>query len=328
MNQDELKPVYFFYGNDAYLIDEAARDIKAAAFEGSSMESLNSHIFYTNAMETDELVNEAMTIPAMSPKRVIVVKGAESLKADQQKALMDYIKDPSPSTCLIFISNAAKAGNSAFFKLLDKSGFLVRKWQKRDGDISRWIVGEVRREGKEITPEASAKLVQIAGKGLGDIKGELEKIILFVGEAKVIEKSDVESAGIDVKEERVFDLTDAIGAKDAARALKVYAKLTSEAPLMLLGSIARQMRIIMKIKELARSGTPRAKLASLAGVYPTYIEKYLESSSRFSAEELAGVFKKLSRVDLELKGGVAGGGLPNGLVITRLIMELCRGGEF
>ncbi len=326
MNKDELKPVYFFYGNDAYLMEEATKAIKAAAFEGSSMESLNSHIFYASAMETDELINEAMTLPAMSPKRVIVVKGAESLKADQQKELMDYINDPSPSTCLIFISNAAKAGTSAFFKLLDKKGFLVRKGQKRDGDISRWIAGEVRKEGKEINPEAIAHLIQIAGKGLGDIKGELEKIILFVGEAKVIEKADVESAGIDVREERVFDLTDAIGAKDAANALRVYAKLASEAPLMLLASIARQMRIIMKIKELARSGTPRAKLASLVGIYPTYIEKYLESSSRFSAEELVGAFKKLSHADLELKGGIAGGGLPHGLVITRLIMELCKGG--
>lgn len=326
MKKDELKPIYFFYGNDAYLIDEATREIKAAAFEGSSMESLNSHIFYANAMETDELINEALTLPAMSPKRVVVVKGAESLKADQQKTLMDYINDPSPFTCLIFISNAAKAGTSAFFKLLDKRGFLVRKSQKRDNDISRWIVGEVRKEGKEITPEAIAHLMQIAGKGLGDVKGELEKTILFVGDAKVIEKADVESAGIDVREERVFDLTDAIGAKDAARALKVYSKLTSEAPLMLLGSIARQMRIILKMKELARSGTPRARLASLAGIYPTYTEKYLESSSRFSSRELVGVFKKLSHVDLELKGGFAGGGLPSGLVITRLIMELCEGG--
>ena len=326
MKMNDLKPIYFFYGNDAYLIDEATREIKAAAFEGSSMESLNSHIFYASAMETDELINEPMTLPAMSPMRVIVVKGAESLKADQQKSLMDYINDPSPSTCLIFISNAAKAGTSAFFKLLDKKGFLVRKSQKRDGDISRWIAGEVRKVGKEITPEATSHLMQIAGKGLGDVKGELEKIILFVGEAKVIEKADVESAGIDVKEERVFDLTDAIGAKDTARALKIYAKLTSEAPLMLLGSIARQMRIITKLKELAGSGTPRAKLASLAGIYPTYTEKYLESSSRFSSKELAGTFKKLSRVDLELKGGVAGGGLPHRLVITRLIMELCKGG--
>ncbi len=326
MDLNQLKPVYFFYGNDPYLIEEALNEIKAAAFEGSSMESLNSHIYYTSAMDTGELVSEAMTLPAMSPKRVIVVKGAESLKADQQKELMDYIKDPSPSTCLVFVSNAAKAGSSAFFKLLDKSGFLVRKSQKRENDISRWIANEVKKDGKEITVEAIAHLIQIAGRGLGDIKGELEKIILFVGEAKVIEKADVESAGIDVKEERVFDLTDAIGAKDAATALKVYAKLASEAPLMLLGSIARQMRIIMKLKELARIGTPRARLASLAGVYPTYIEKYLESSSRFSSKELAGAFKKLSRVDLELKGGVAGGGLPHGLVITRLIMELCKGG--
>jgi DNA polymerase-3 subunit delta len=274
-------------------------------------------------MDVELLLNDAMTMPAMSPMRVIVVKGAESLKADQQKALMDYINDPSPSTSLIFISNASKAGTSAFFKLLAKKGYIERVWHKRDTDLNRWINAEVRREGKEITGEAVLKLMQIAGKGLGEVKSELEKIILFVGEARQINIADVENAGVDVREESVFGLTDAIGAKDAGSAFKIYAKLTAEAPLMLLGSIARQMRIIMRIKELIESGTPVAKIAGMVGLYPAHAAKYIESSSRFNLDELAAVFKKLSRVDLELKGGVGGKKLPDGIVITKLIMELC-----
>ncbi|MBE9531369.1 MAG: DNA polymerase III subunit delta, partial [Proteobacteria bacterium] len=183
---------------------------------------------------------------------------------------------------------------------------------------------EVRLEGKKINGEATAKLMQIAGSGLGDVKSELEKIILFVGDAGQVELSDVESAGIDVREESVFALTDAIGAKDSAAAFKIYAKLTTEAPLMLLGSIARQMRILMNLKELSRVGTPRAKLAPMAGVHPSFVGKYLTSSARFSMGELSGVFKKLARVDLQLKGGIGGGKLPAGIVITNLIMELCE----
>lgn len=326
MSGVELKPVYFFHGEDSFLIEEALRAIKVKAFAGSSMESLNSHIFYANAMDTDDLLGEAMTMPAMCPKRVIVVKGAESLKADQQKALMDYLNDPSPSTCLIFVSNASKAGTSAFFKLLAKKGYIERVWQKYDDDMKRWIHSQVRGAGKEITAEAVVKLMQIAGKGLGEVKGELEKIILFVGEAKRINIADVESAGMDVKEENVFSLTDAIGAKDASSAFKIYTKLTTEPPLMLLGSIARQMRILMRIKELKESGTPSARIASMLGLFPKYAAKYIESSSRFSFEELVGIFKKLSRVDLQLKGGIGGGKLPHGIVITRLIMELCGEG--
>lgn len=323
MGKDELKPIYFYHGEDLFLIEEAVKEIKTKAFAGSSMESLNTYIFYANSMDTDDLINEALTLPAMCPHRVIVVKGAESLKIEQQKALIDYVSDPSPSTCLIFISNASKVGSSAFFKLLDKRGFIVRMWQKRDNDMKRLINAKVRSVGKEITGEAVLKLMETAGKGLGDVMGELEKIMLFVGDAKQINIADVASAGLDVKEENVFGLTDAIGAKDARSAFKIYAKLTTEAPLMLLGSIARQMRIIMKIKELKAKGTPSAKIASMVGLYPSHASKYIESSSRFSFEEMTGIFKKLSKVDLQLKGSGEGGKLPHGIVISNLIMELC-----
>ena len=92
--------------------------------------------------------------------------------------------------------------------------------------------------------------MQIAGKGLGDVKGELEKIILFVGDAKRINISDVESAGIDVKEESVFALDRRHRRQRTRQARLRYTQSSRRAPLMLLGSIARQMRIIMKIKEL------------------------------------------------------------------------------
>ncbi len=326
MAKGKIKPVYFFYGADAYLIEEEVRAIKAETVSNTGTESMNSHIFYANIMDTADLISEAMTLPAMSPWRLIIVKGAESLKAPQQKELTAYLNDPSPSTCLVFISNAAKVNtSSAFFKLLDTKGYLIRKYAMREADLGLWIKRTVKSAGKEITHGAVKLLIVIAGTGLGEIKGELEKVILFVGEAKRIEEADVMSAGIDVKEESVFALADAIGAKDARGAIKVYEKLTHEAPLMLLGSIARQFRIIMKIKVLAQNGTPRAKLGAEAGVN-YYVDKYIQSSSRFTRKELSKAFKKLSRADLELKGGGAsfGSGLPPKLVMTRLIMELCE----
>lgn len=327
MAQGNIKPVYFFYGVDAYLIEEEVKAIKAETVGKTGMESLNSHTFHASQMDMGELISEALTLPAMSPWRFIVVKGAEALKAPQQKELTAYLNDPSPTTCLVFISNAAKVNtSSAFFKLLDSRGYLFRKYAMRVPEAQAWINREVRSAGKEITREAVKLLITIAGQGLGEIKGELDKTILFVGDALRIEEADVASATIDVKEESVFELADAIGTKDAGGAIKIYTKLTSEAPLMLLGSIARQFRIIIKIKALVKSGTPRAKLASAVGVFPTYIDKYIQSSSRFTTRELTSAFVKLSHADLELKGGGAsfGSGLPPKLVMTRLIMDLCK----
>jgi DNA polymerase-3 subunit delta len=326
LTKGKIKLVYYFYGADTFLIEEEVKGLKAETIAGTAMESLNSHTFHAAQIDTAELISEAMTLPAMSPWRFIVVKGAEALKTPQHKELTPYLLDPSPTTCLVFISNEAKVNtSSAFFKLLEKSGYLQRRYAMRANDAESWIRKAVKGAGKDISREAVKRLVEITGNGLGEIRGELDKTILFVGEAEKIEEADVMSAATDVKEENVFELADAIGAKDAGSAIKIYTKLTSEAPLALLGAITRQFRIITKIKALSKSGISRDKLGPAVGVY-YYIDKYIQSSSRFTAGELAVAFQKLPKADLEIKGGGGsyGSGLPPKLVITRLIMELCK----
>lgn len=314
-----LKPLYYFYGTDDYLVEDALSRVRKEALTGG-FASMNYHVYEGRGLDAGELVSTASTMPAFSGWRLVVVKGAEAIKAAQEKDLAEYIKNPSPTTCLVFVSNSAKLERgSALVKALEAGGYTRACNRLGDPELVKWIKDEAARQGKTITDAAAKMLLETAGNRLRDIKGELDKIVLFTGEKEAIDEGDVEESGLECREESIFNLSDAIGKKDMKEALRVYDRLSDEEPLKVLGAVSRQIRTLLKIKALVRKGTPVQKVGGLAGLFPKYADDYIRRSRLFSEPELETAMSRLLAADTDLKTGR----VPVAMVLPRLIMELC-----
>ncbi len=242
----ELKPVYYLYGPEDYLIEETLSSIKAEALTGP-FASMNCQIFEGRGGQASEIINAASTMPAFADKRVVIVKDAGALKADELVRLAVYVKDPNPAACLVFTSDSAKiARDSPFFKALEEKKALKVCGRLADDAMYAWIRNEAKRESRTISEDAVRKLLEVAGNRLRDVKGELDKVILYAGEKTTIEKSDVEDACMICREETNFALGDAIVQKNVKKALKIYERLSEEAPIMVLGAISWKIRMNVK----------------------------------------------------------------------------------
>ncbi len=313
-----LRPVCYIYGSEDYLAQETLNEIRSAAF--GEFESMNYHVFDGKSAEPSEVIAVAVTIPAFSKMRVVVVKNAESIKAVHENEYYEYVKNPSPSTCLVFMSGAAKIDTaSEFFRYMREKNYLKACRRLSEAEILGWLKKEAGKQGKEITVAAAQKLLQIAGDRLRDIKGELDKIILFVGDKPMVDDSDVEDAGLDCREETIFDLSEAIGNKDVKRAIKVFGKISGEEPLKVLGAISRQMRTLLKLKASVKKGITGARLAGALKVPPFHLDGYLKRSRSFTQEELIKAIYTLKTADNDLKTGR----FPEEFVISKLILDLC-----
>lgn len=315
----DLKPVYYIYGAEDYLAEEALNEIKSSSLKGG-FESMNYHAYDGKSASPEDVISVASTFPAFSERRVVVLKNAESIKAAQEKEYYEYIKNPSPFACLVFMSGTAKIDKSAdFFRLLDKKGYLKACGRLHERDLLLWIKKEAKGQGKEITDTVARKLLLIAGDRLREVKGELDKIILFAGEKRTVDDSDVEEAGLDCREETIFNLSDAIGSKDLKRALKVFGKVSGEEPVKVLGAISRQIRILLKLKALIKKGVIGPRLAGAVGVPPFHLEGYVKRSRCFTERELKNAILTLKAADTDLKTGR----MPGKFILSRLIMNLC-----
>jgi DNA polymerase-3 subunit delta len=324
-----IKPVYFIFGGEDLLLDEELKRVRDDALgENSAMGSLNyqEFDFSVKALEAKDeftpkdIINAAMTMPAFAPMRFIAVKGAETMKTAELNELLPYIKDPSPTTSLVFIARGWKISKStSFYKYLKEKKLVKQFYSLKHGELLRWILDYARREGKKISREAAERLTAVAGDKLADIKGELDKVILYVGEREEVKLADVDICVMDVKEETAFDLANALGRRDLAAAFSALAKLSAEEPVKILGAVVWQFRTLVKVKALLNKGVPQAKLLSLVKVAPKKLQSYLAICKNFRAKELNSVLFSLRRANMALRSG----GLPKGLVMARLVMELC-----
>ena len=320
----KIKPVYYFYGAETFLLEDAVAKIKARLLTGG-VESMNYETFDSASLKVEAVVMAAQTMPAFADKRLVVVKGFGKLKDAARKEFMPYLEDPSPSTCLIFISdeeyiNLKKA--TVFVKFMSKAGYLKEFKALSTDALIRWVVDYVKGEGKEISrPVVEALLVLVGGK-LKDVKGELDKLILFVGAGGAITEADIKMCVTGLSDDNAFDLAGAIGRKDRGGALRVLLNIKDEEPLKVLGALTWQFRTLVKVKEAMDGGARRPfDVAKAAKISPYNIERNISICRNFATRELAAAMVRLGELDKSLKLSR----IPGDLQMTGLVLDLCKG---
>jgi DNA polymerase-3 subunit delta len=112
--------------------------------------------------------------------------------------------------------------------------------------------------GKKLEPAAARKLVeQKVGVGLGEIEAEIQKLVLFVGEGEVVSGSHVDEVSPRLVEEDIFRLLDAVGRREAGRAVTILRALLGERreePGRVLAMLAQTIRLIWQTKLLVERG--------------------------------------------------------------------------
>ncbi len=316
-----VAPVYLFAGKEDFLIAQEVYRLKAAVLQDGPTD-MNYHRFSAKDTDIHDILSIAQTLPLLSEKRLVLVDDIDTLKSKGQRALLDYLGDPSPSTCLILIAGQGKLRKgSTLFKEAEKRGYLRIFNRLSIGRLTGWIRKEVKEEGKDIAGEAITRLISITGNNLRYMSSELQKVIIYVGKRDRIEVADIERVGADVREDTVFDLTSSIGMKDLDAALRTINRLSSEPPLMVLGAISRKFRILWKTKIMLRSGKDSRYISQALGLFPSQVRDYIAHSKRFTEDNLTEIFRNLRRADMELKSS----NLSKRLILERFIFDLCQG---
>jgi DNA polymerase-3 subunit delta len=328
IERGEIAPVYCLHGAERYLVDRCLAAIRAAVTGGSAapFAAFNQDVYDLKETSIDVVVATARTLPMLAPRRLVVGKGIDGVKAEELEPLIHYVADPNPQTCLVLLGDKVDT-RFKVFQTLRKAGFLHELAPLRDRELGPWITREARARGVGIAHEAVAALAESAGPELGRLSQALEQLVLYVGERRAIALEDVEALVPESRQRSVFELTKAIGDGDATRALRILANMfrNREPALRVEFMLARQLRQICRAKELAAAGTPRDAIAAAVGVPPFFIDDVLGPARRMSNRALARGFDRLYQADRALKSSRVDGEL----LLSRLVQNLAddaRGG--
>ena len=160
---------------------------------------------------------------------------------------------------------------------------------------------------------------------------ELAKLAAFVGDRKDVRVGDVEEAVKDRAAVDIWAFTDAVKARDAARALETLDRYLSgfrrldDALFPLLGMLRGELRILIHAQEEQeekglRGGALAETLTREFGIHPNRARKAMEASQRFSRRDLAAALRRLLDIDRRLKSGTT----PPRLLLDAWVWRTCR----
>ena len=229
-----LRPGYVLAGDEIYLFERCRRvvidsliDPSLREFSLSDLDLAETSIFH--------VLDLARTPSLMAPFQVIFVKNLKNLytrgaKKEEFAALKDYFRSPNPQAVLIFVADHLRIpADLRRMDLQDKERFeriretlgddcgVVELGRVDEADAVRWLLATAESREMKFDQDAARELADALGADMMLIASELEKLMLYAFDRKRITLGDVETMVLAAKQRSLYELTDAISARDKDR---------------------------------------------------------------------------------------------------------------
>jgi DNA polymerase-3 subunit delta len=260
-------------------------------------------------------LDQAQTMPMLSPQQVVFLEDAESIEEftdkkrdDAVKQLELYLADPAPFTVLV-IEAARLDQRMKLAKLLTDKALVVQVGLGDDPDqrnaaavaLAKSLAKE---QGIEFESGAAEDLAECVAADLQRLKTEIEKLGTFAGERKIIRRKDVASMVISERAATVWEMADMLASRQPARALDFLDRLlrNGEEPLQMLGAMSWMYRKLVEASEVKGvvNGWQAARALQMA---PDKAELAIRNARKISKPRLLSGLRALQRADDRLKGG-------------------------
>jgi DNA polymerase-3 subunit delta len=293
LRQGKFSPVYFFCGEEDFLIDEAVDSLIAQVVPAESR-SFNLDILYGNEVDARDVVAQANSFPMTAERRVVILREYDRL--DEKELLQPYLENPSPTTVLVLVSKKADAA-------IRGKTETVEFRRLYDSELPAWIIERGSLYGKQVSRDASELLLMYVGGSLRALDSEIEKIAIYVGERKTVHVEDVAAVVGISKTFNVFELTKAVGDRNLKRSLEILERMMEfgEYPPLMVATLTKHFMTLLKLAEGRRRKMSDGEIAASIRSSPRRVGEYLSQLRQYSPADLERSFAPLARADEKLK---------------------------
>ena len=340
----KLRAGYVLAGDEIFLLDRCRATVLKALVPADLRDFCLSEFDLTST-SIFEVLDRAQTPSLMAPFQVIFVRNVRQLytrgaKKDEFAALARYFKSPNPQALLLFVADFLRIPSDARrMELDDKNRYerltetlgehcgMVELARANEEDAMRWAVATAQQADTRLEPDAARELVDALGADMMLVASELEKLLLYTLGRGKITLGDVETMVLSAKQRTLYELTDAISARDRVRALALLQGLLNSSDageegaighLYMLAKTFRQMLVILE-KNVRDSRAIWQALWQGFRMPPFAADDLIRQARRYkSRRELTRALRLVARADLELRSSPP----DKRLVLERLVYEL------
>ena len=340
----KLRPGYILAGDEIFLLDRC-RAAVLKAFVPADLRDFCLSDLDLAATSIFEVLDRAQTPSLMAPFQVIFVRNVRQLytrgaKKEEFAALDRYFQSPNPQALLLFIADFLRIppdvrrmdldDKNRFERLRETLGEhcgMVELARVSEEDAMRWAIATAQQSEVRMEADAARELVDALGADMMLVASELEKLLLYAADRGRITLGDVETMVLAAKQRSLYELTDAISARDRVRALALLQGLLNSSDagedaaighLYMLARTFRQMLVILE-KNVRDSRAIWQALWQGFRMPPFAADDLIRQARRYkSRRDLTRALRLVARADLELRSSPP----DKRLVLERLVYEL------
>ena len=306
IKNQEYKQAYLFFGEEGYLKKQYRNKLlQAWNPDGDTMK---------------EVISLGESMPFFSDRRIILLENTGFFK-NQCPELAEYLNNLPDYLYLLFVEDEVDK-RSKMFKSVKQIGRVVDFAVQDEKTLMRWVLGIMKREGKQITQRDMEHFLSKTGTDMSNIEKELEKLLCYTMDRSVITGEDIDAVCTTQINNRIFAMVQAVAEQNQKKALDLYYDLLAlkEPPMRILFLLARQFNLLLQVKELQRLGCDQKMIASRMGLQSFVVRNYTGCTGRYTTAQLRQAVEDFTQTEEEVKTGR----LSDVLSVELLIVKYAR----
>ncbi len=319
-------PVYFLQGEEPYYIDLISDYIEEHALSPAD-KSFNQVVVYGKDTTVAAILTHARRFPMMAERQVVIVKEAQDVpdlvKEAGTKLLLDYVRNPSPSTVLVFChKHKSLDKRKELGKKIDQYTTALTCKKIYDNQLPEFIAEYAREKKIAIDERAVMALAEFVGNDLHRMANEIDKLIITVSGSAITVDDVINGVGVS-KEYNIFELQKAIIRKDillANRIVNYFEANPRRNPVIPV--VAFLFSFFSKLLAASACADKSDKgLVSALRISPYAARDYVAALQRYPVDEIFYTISSLREADLKLKG-VDSASATEGQILRELVFKI------
>jgi len=276
----------------------------------------------SNGMEWDKnysnFESALKSVSFFDEAKLIIVKNPFSAGRALSNKLASLTGDlevtADKKTVLVFVENRTekelKKTDKDLFDFLTVKPNLIRTINYLEGTkLSNWVRGKFKENGQSISPPVAGLLIDRVGNESWALANEISKLCNYstriaryecahtnAVSSRSITSEDVELLVSRKEDDSIFDLVDAVGSQNKAKAFEMLYRLTNSGhdPHYLLVMLVYHFENLLSVSD---GSTPKY-------LHPFVARKAASQARKFSKEGLLSKFNHLAELDVASKNGL------------------------
>lgn len=320
LKEGTLGQLYIFCGEEAYLRDYCLKEMQEKLIP-AGMEEFNLHTLSGKDFDLKRLEQLIDCLPMMSARTMVVVSDYDIYKGDKDRLAALFAELPE-YVCLVFVYDLIEYKADARTKLaaaVKQYGSVVSFERQEQGDLVDWVRRRFKAADHDIDSEEARYLIFLCGDLMNGLISEIGKVSAYAKNHRVT-RQDIDAVATPQLDAVVFQMTDAIAARDFNKAAAVLGELLhmQEHPIKLLAALGRQLRQMYAARLALEGRKGGGCLSELWGMSPYRADKLMQSARRFPLSWYRFAVRRCGELDLAMKSTGADGEE----LLTAFLLEL------